>query len=99
MEKEIKKESLIKRIHYSTKIEGNSLKLEEVKAVIDNNINARERNVLEVRNYYNALIFLNNNENYNCMLNKDLIFKIHNLVSEKNLKRCGNSFQSKFRYS
>ena len=31
IEEEIKKETLIKRVHYSTKIEGNNLNLNEVK--------------------------------------------------------------------
>ena len=35
------------------------MKLNEVKEVIENNKESRERNVLEVRNYYNALMFLN----------------------------------------
>lgn len=59
IEEEIKKESIVRRVHYSTKIEGNSLNLSEVKDVIENKKNSHERNVLEVRNYYNALMFLN----------------------------------------
>ncbi len=56
IEEEIKKESIAKRVHYSTKIEGNNLNLNEVKDVIENKKESHERNVLEVRNYYNALI-------------------------------------------
>ena len=60
IEEEIKKETLIKRVHYSTKIEGNDLNLNEVKNIIENkNKSSHERNALEVRNYYNALIYLN----------------------------------------
>ena len=57
IEEEIKKETIAKRVHYSTKIEGNSLNLNEVKNAITGNDNSHERNVLEVRNYYNALIY------------------------------------------
>ena len=59
IEEEIKKESIVKRVHYSTKIEGNSLKLDEVKDIIETAKESHERNVLEVRNYYNALMYLN----------------------------------------
>lgn len=85
IEEEIKKESLIKRVHYSTKIEGNSLNLNEVKEAIENNKHSHERNVLEVRNYYNALMFLNSKEKNKCIITEDLIFQIHNLISGKNL--------------
>ena len=50
IEEEIKRDSLAKRVHYSTKIEGNSLNLNEVKDVIENKNDSHERNVLEVRN-------------------------------------------------
>lgn len=85
IEEEIKKESIIKRVHYSTKIEGNNLNLNEVKNVIENNDESHERNVLEVRNYYNALMYLNEIAENNKNITEDLIFKVHNLVSGKNL--------------
>ncbi len=85
IEEEIKKESLAKRVHYSTKIEGNNLNLREVKDVIENTKNSRERNVLEVRNYYNALLYLNEESEKNNKITEDLILKVHNLVSGKHL--------------
>ena len=85
IEEEIKKETIVKRVHYSTKIEGNILNLKEVKEVIENSKSSHERNVLEVRNYYNALMYLNKEAENNKNINEDLIFKVHNLVSGKNL--------------
>lgn len=85
IEEEIKKESIVRRVHYSTKIEGNSLNLSEVKDVIENKKNSHERNVLEVRNYYNALMFLNKEAENNKKITEDLILKVHNLVSGKHL--------------
>ena len=68
IEDEIKNEITLKRVHYSTKIEGNTLNLKEVKEALSNNKKSHERNVLEVRNYYNALMYLNeyskNNDEY-----------------------------------
>lgn len=85
IEEEIKKESIAKRVHYSTKIEGNSLNLNEVKDILENNKESHERNVLEVRNYYNALMYLNKEAENNKAITEDLILKVHNLVSGKHL--------------
>ena len=73
IEEEIKKETIAKRVHYSTKIEGNKLKLNEVKEVIENNKESHERNVLEVRNYFNAF-------SISCCVCRT-IFKYFNLYS------------------
>ncbi len=85
IEEEIKKETIVKRVHFSTKIEGNRLNLNEVKEAIENQVNSHERNVLEVRNYYNALIYLNKYAENNNSITEDLIFKVHNLIIGKNL--------------
>lgn len=85
IEEEIKKETIAKRVHYSTKIEGNKLQLNEVKEVIENNKESHERNVLEVRNYFNALMYLNKEAENNNTITEDLILKTHNLVSGKHL--------------
>lgn len=85
IEEEIKKETIAKRVHYSTKIEGNNLNLDEVKEIIENKKESHERNVLEVRNYYNALMYLNKESEHNNTITEDLIFKVHNLVVGKHL--------------
>ncbi len=85
IEEELKKEVIAKRVHYSTKIEGNTLNLKEVKRVIENNDISHERNTLEVRNYYKALLFLNDEAERNNKISKELILKVHNLVSGKNI--------------
>lgn len=78
IEEEIKKETIAKRVHYSTKIEGNNLNLNEVKDIIENKKDSHERNVLEVRNYYNALMYLNKESEDNITITEDLVFKEHN---------------------
>lgn len=85
IEEEIKKETIAKRVYYSTKIEGNNLNLDEVKEIIENKKNSHERNALEVRNYYNALMYLNEKSENNDIITEDLIFKVHNLVVGKQL--------------
>lgn len=85
IEEEIKRDSLAKRVHYSTKIEGNRLNLKEVRDIIENKNDSHERNVLEVRNYYNALLYLSKEAENNKKITEELIFKVHNLVSGKHL--------------
>lgn len=92
IEEEIKKETIIKRVHYSTKIEGNNLNLNEVKEVIETEKESHERNVLEVRNYYNALMYLNKEAENNNTITEELILKVHNLVDGKHLNY-KNSFR------
>lgn len=83
IEEEIKKESIVKRVHYSINIEGNNLNLNE--EILENNKESHERNVLEVRNYYNAFMYLNREAENNKTITEDLILKVHNLVSGKHL--------------
>ena len=85
IEEEIKKETIAKRVYYSTKIEGNNLNLDEVKEIIENKKESHERNALEVRNYYNALMYLNEKSENDNIITEDLIFKVHNLVVGKHL--------------
>jgi len=92
IENEIKNETMMKRVHYSTKIEGNTLNLKEVQEVLLNNKKSHERNVLEVRNYYNALMYLNEHSKNNAEITEDLILKIHNLVCGKQI-----NYKNKFR--
>lgn len=92
IEDEIKNEITLKRVHYSTKIEGNTLNLKEVKEALSNNKKSHERNVLEVRNYYNALMYLNEYSKNNDEITEDLILKVHNLVCGKSI-----TYKNKFR--
>ena len=83
IEEEIKKETIVKRVHYSTKIEGNKLKLKEVKEVIENNKESHERNVLEVRNYFENGYEVYVLQDY-CMAHKGKV--LHDIMIQ-NLKR------------
>ena len=56
---QLKQEALIKSSHYSTSIEGNPLKLEEVKTLINNNQEPTTKAEQEVLNYFNVLNNLN----------------------------------------
>lgn len=59
VEAELRSRARVRAAHFSTFIEGNRLTLEEARAVIADErteISGRERDVSEVRNYWNALL-------------------------------------------
>ena len=69
--------------HYSTQIEGNALTKEEVKQVAEGNkggFPGRERDELEVRNYFRALEYLEKELNTGSKLTEQLIKTTHSLV-------------------
>ena len=68
------------------------MNLKEVKEALSNNKKSHERNVLEVRNYYNALMYLNEYSKNNDEITEDLILKVHNLVCGKSI-----TYKNKFR--
>jgi Fic family protein len=56
---ELRRRARIRSTHYSTRIEGNRLTLAEAEQVIEGQktqFHVRERDVREVRNYWNALL-------------------------------------------
>lgn len=92
IEEELKKENLVKRTHYSTKIEGNTLKLSQVKDLIEKEEEVHERNEREVKNYYNALLHLNKKAEKNEVITKKFILELHNIVVGENISN-SNSFR------
>ena len=83
IEAELRQRARIRATHYSTRIEGNRLTLEEAEQVIlEKNvaIQGRERDVREVRNYWNALIRVEDWAAQGKPLSEDLIRRLHALV-------------------
>jgi Fic family protein len=100
---ELRRRARVRSTHYSTRIEGNRLTLEEAQAVIEGrhvvddhveftiNLQAaikgrqvqfhgRERDVAEVRNYWNALLRVEEWAAENVPLTEKLIQRLHALV-------------------
>jgi len=81
IEKELRKEAKLKMTHYSTRIEGNPLGLEEVSEAIMKN---RDRQGLkaeqEVRNYWNALSFLSTSKRLKIPISEDFIKRLHSII-------------------
>ncbi len=82
-EAELRQRMRIRATHYSTQIEGNRLTLEQAERVIQSRniaIHGRERDVREVRNYWSALVRVEEWAAQGQMLTEDLVRRLHALV-------------------
>jgi len=83
VEAELRRQAQVRSTHYSTRIEGNRLTLAEAEKVIrgaKTQFHGRERDVREVRNYWNALLRVDEWAEAKRPLTEDLIRKLHALV-------------------
>lgn len=82
-EAELRAHARVRAVHFSTFIEGNRLTFAQAKAVIADaqvQIAGRERDVSEVRNYWNALLRVEEWAAKKKPLTEDLIKRLHALV-------------------
>lgn len=82
-EVELRGRSRVLAAHFSTFIEGNRLTLEEASRVIADElaeVSGRERDVSEVRSYWNALLRVEEWARKNKPLTEELIRRLHALV-------------------
>jgi len=82
-EAELRARARVRAAHFSTFIEGNRLTLEEAKAVIADeraDVSGRERDVTEVRNYWNALLRVEDWARKKKPFTEELIKRMHALV-------------------
>jgi len=80
---ELRRRARLRSTHYSTRIEGNRLTLAEAEAVIQGDrvrFHGRERDVHEVRNYWHALLRVEEWAAKGAPLTEDLIRRLHGLV-------------------
>jgi len=83
VENQLREKARVRASHYSTYIEGNRLTFEEAKSVIKNkkaSIQGREHDAREVRNYWNALLCVEEWAAQKAPLTEDLIRKLHATV-------------------
>ena len=84
-EAELRRRARIRSTHYSTRIEGNRLTLAEAEQVIEGKparFHGRERDVGEVRNYWNALLRVEEWAARKTPLTEDVIRRLHALVDK-----------------
>src|SRR3990170_1539691 len=86
-EKKFREEAIIRTVHHGTHIEGNELNMTEAEQVIKGNpVVAKDRDIQEVLNYRNVLLYLDNVGNSGetgGKITEDVIKKIHSLTVEK----------------
>lgn len=80
---ELRRRARIRSTHYSTRIEGNRLTLAEAEEVLSGRrtrFHGRERDVSEVRNYWNALLRVEEWAARGVPLTEELVQRLHALV-------------------
>lgn len=80
---ELRRRARLRSTHYSTRIEGNRLTLAEAEAAIEGGrvrFLGRERDVHEVKNYWHALLRVEDWAAKRTRLTEDLIRRLHGLV-------------------
>lgn len=85
VEAELRHKARVRSTHYSTSIEGNRLTLKEAEQVIQGkktHFYGRERDVKEVRNYWDALLKVEDWAAKKVELSEDLIKRLHAFVEK-----------------
>jgi Fic family protein len=82
----LRRQAVIRMTHHSTEIEGNCLNMGQVEALYANQkIDAPDRDIYEVKNYLNALKYIEKIVADNKPIEKRIILKIHRMVTDKTL--------------
>ena len=85
-ELKLRRQAIIRMTQSSTAIEGNMLNVNQVEALYANKkIDAPERDIYEVKNYLNALKYIDEVVNKKLSISERVILKIHKLVTNKTL--------------
>lgn len=83
VEAELRRQARVRSTHFSTRIEGNRLSLAEAAKVIGGSkteFHGRERDVREVKNYWNALIRVEEWAEAKRPISEDLVRRLHALI-------------------
>lgn len=89
----LRRQAIIRMTHHSTEIEGNCLNMNQVEALYARKkIDAPDRDIYEVKNYLNALKYIEKIVAEKKTITEKVILKIHKLVTDKTLvpKFCGH---------
>lgn len=81
IENQLKEQTKLKRTHFSTKIEGNLLNLEQVSKIIKKEDPiVKHKSEIEVRNYWDALTFLDEQKEKKTTIDEGFIKKLHSII-------------------
>ena len=82
----LRRQAIIRMTHHSTEIEGNRLNMGQVEALYaKKKIDAPDRDIYEVKNYLNALKYIEKIVALKKTITEKIILKIHKLVTDKTL--------------
>src|SRR3989338_8161481 len=85
-ELKLRRQALVRMSHSSTAIEGNVLNAKEVEAIIANKkIDAPDRDIYEVKNYLNALRYIEQIVKTKKPITEKVVLKIHYFVTDKTM--------------
>jgi Fic family protein len=88
VERALREKARLKMTHYSTRIEGNPLSIEQVSQVVKaKRDNSRIRAEEEVRNYWDALSFLNTARKLKYPINEPFIKRLHAIIERRGVGR------------
>ena len=85
VEADLRHKARVRSTHYSTRIEGNRLTLKEAQDVIEKkktNLHGRQRDVKEVRNYWDALLKIEDWAAKKLDFTEDMIRRLHAIVEK-----------------
>lgn len=85
IEAELRHKARVRSTHYSTRIEGNRLTLKEAEQIIEKkkaNFHGRERDVREVRNYWDALLRVEDWAANKIEFSENIIKRLHAIVDK-----------------
>jgi len=92
----LRKQALIRMTHSSTAIEGNMLNTRQVEALLaDKKIDAPARDIFEVKNYLNALKYIQQVVGKKQVIDEKTILTIHKLVTADTLPKEQSGFYRK----
>lgn len=84
----LRRQALVRMTHSSTSIEGNILNMREVEALINRQkVDAPDRDVYEVKNYLQALKYIEQVVKGKKALTRQIVLRIHKLVTEDTLRK------------
>lgn len=88
IERDLKEQAKLKMTHYSTRIEGNTLDLEQVSRVVKQKQNqTRIPAEQEVRNYWEALSYLTREKQKGIQITDTFIQKLHSIIIQQGAGR------------
>jgi len=84
----LRRQALIRMTHSSTEIEGNMLNLKQVEDIMGHKkIDAPERDIYEVQNYFKAIKYIEQVVNKKQQINERILLKIHKIVTDRTLPK------------